>query len=97
MMMKDYLHEKYGIQPVTIAEEINLPDNLRAIRYSKMKIIDDCQAIITEAENIISRARKFKEDDNTDNAEYIQKWLAMIHSSRIKIDLATEFGFNTTK
>ena len=97
MLMKNYLNEKYGLQPMTINEEINASDNIRAVRYSKMKIIDDCDAIMIEAANIKRRAKKFKEEDNTENAEYIQKWLAIIHLCRIKMDSASEYGFNTTK
>lgn len=97
MLMKDYMSEKYGLQPMTIGEEINSSENIRAIRYSKMKIIDDCNAIMVEATNIIRRAQKCKEKDDAEHAEYMQKWLSIIHSCRIKLDTATEFGFNPMK
>ena len=89
----DRIHEAYGLKPMTITEEINAPRNIKAIRYSKIFIIDDCKAIIKEAENIISRAQKVSEIDEDERAEYLQKWLALVHSIRIKMDSATEFGF----
>lgn len=95
MKMKDHLHEVYGLKPMTISEEIDAPKNIRAIRYSKMKVIDDCNAIIIQAENIIRRAQKISEIDEDERAEYLQEWLKLVHSTRIKMDSASEFGFNT--
>lgn len=94
MQMSNYLNEKYGLQPMTISEEIEAPESIRAIRYGKTKVIDDCEAIIRQADNIVSRAKRIREKDDAALAEYIQGWLAIVHTARIKMDSASEYGFS---
>lgn len=94
MKMSNYLNEQYGLRPMSICEELEASENVRAIRYGKMKVVDDCNAIIRQAENIVSRAKRIREKDDAELSEYIQGWLDLVHSARIKMDAASEYGFS---
>ncbi len=61
----------YGLEPMSVEAELNLPENKKKTRNNKVVIVNTCCHIIDLAECIKTRAKWIPEEDDTEHAKLV--------------------------
>lgn len=83
----------YGIQRLTLKEELDLPKYAKQTRQNKMKIIDTCKYIEDLTETIKSRAKKAPELDDPKHAALVQELSDKVNEACKAIEDAWRVGY----
>lgn len=93
-MNRVYLGDDYGLRHMSLKEEANAPQNIKKTRNNKVRIIDDCNAIISMMETLRIRARSCPELDEDGHAKLVEEFASLIVDVKYKADEAFRFGYN---
>ena len=69
----NWLKNCYGMEPMSLEEEINLPKSVKQTRNNKIKIIDRLALDMRNIESLIDDARRIPECDDAKHAALVQK------------------------
>lgn len=84
----DWLKTIYGIEALDLGEEIGLPENMKSTRRCKMEIVDMCSHMISEIEQIRSRAKQIPVEDSDRHAEMVRRLRFKVKSASLAIEKA---------
>lgn len=88
------LGDAYGLKPMSLEEEANAPQNIKNTRNNKVRIIDDCNAIIAMMETIRNRAYRCPELDEDKHAKLVKNFACVVSAVRCEVDMVFRFGYN---
>lgn len=63
--------EKYGLKPLSLEEELALPEPMRRTRNAKIALVDMAEHIAAMADSLKSRARAIPVEDDKYHAELV--------------------------
>lgn len=93
-MNKTYLGDMYGLKPMSLKEEAEAPQNIRNTRNNKVRIINDCDAIMRTMESIRGRVYRCPELDEDGHAKLVEEFTSLVAEVKRKADEAFRFGYN---
>ena len=65
------MYKHYGLQPMTLDEEIAMPAAAKQTRGNKMRIIDLCEDMRLQLYSIENRAKSIPETDDAAHADLV--------------------------
>lgn len=77
----EYLFKQYGLEPMGLWEEVNLPENVRGTRRNKQAIIDRCNHMIQMCETMINRAKQIPEEDDDRHAFMVSTYSRLVEKA----------------
>ena len=89
-----YLGDTYGLKYMSLKEEANAPQNIKRTHNNKVRIIDDCNTIISMMETLCIRARSCPELDEDGHAKLVEEFASLVADVKYKADEAFRFGYN---
>ena len=89
-----YLGDTYGLKLMSLEEEANAPRNIKNTRNNKVRIIDDCNTIITMMETLRSRAYCCPELDDDAHAKLVEELANLVTDVKRNVNEAFRFGYN---
>lgn len=92
-MHTDYIFSYYGIKPLSVEEEWDLPKDTRQTRNNKMKIIDACDHAERLLETIKLRAKGAPELDDPKHAALVQELADKVKEVCKAIEVACGTGY----
>ena len=88
-----YLGKNYGLQPMSLEEEMNLPNTIRQTRNNKVQIINDCDNIARTIETLRWRAYACPELDDEEHAKLVDEYARLVREIVNKVNEALGFGY----
>ena len=80
--------KKYGIEPLSFEEEINLPMARKKTRNNKIKMVDMCESIIKYATWLEEKAIRIPEEDDERHSEMVDRLTEKTRTVVAALDLA---------
>lgn len=90
--MSVYLGNTYGLEPMTLEEEMNAPFNVKRTRENKIAAIDACAFMRRAIDTIESTARKIPERDDDRHSALVELWMQEIQYAEKKLDDVLRVG-----
>lgn len=87
------IYKTYGIQRLTLEEEINLPKYAKQTRQNKMKIINTCKHAESLIETIRWRTKGAPELDDERHAALVQEMMDKVNEMYKAIEVACRVGY----
>lgn len=87
------INNTYGLKPMSIEDEINLPKYAKQTRLNKVKIIDTCKYAESLIETIRWRTRKAPELDDERHAALVQEMMDKVDEMYKAIETACRVGY----
>ena len=74
MMSYEEFQKSYGLNPMSLAKEMNAPANIKSTRNAKISCTHTLEHIIRTCEGELSRTRRIPELDDDHHAEIVRKY-----------------------
>ena len=87
-----WYYKKYGIKPMTLKEELNMPKAAKQTRNNKIKMIGELEWIVKIANQEIDHIRMFPEENNQQHADLVQKYADIIHTAFVTMEDVLRIG-----
>lgn len=87
-----YLRSTYGLEALTLEQEIGLTPNTKRTRNNKIKIIDTCAGIRRLLDTIEFRARMAPAEDNQEHVDLVQEFLDAVNEAYKATERAWSIG-----
>ena len=88
----EYLFKQYGLEPMGLWEEVNLPENVRSTRRNKQAIIDRCNHMIQMCETMINRAKQIPEEDDDRHAFMVSMYSDLVREAAKAVNRAEVYN-----
>ena len=77
----------YGVVPMSVTEEASAPEPVRQTRGNKIRMIDDCAAILRCVNDYGNRARIIPEENDAEHAKRVADLAGKIHAARTALEM----------
>lgn len=88
------INEYYGLEPMTIEQEVELPKNIKRTRICKLTIKDDCESVRRLLASIEFRAKMAPELDDQAHADLMESFARAVAAVRNVAEVAMHVGHN---
>lgn len=74
-----YLHNTYGLEALTLEQEMKLTPNVKRTRSNKIEIIDTCAGIRKLLDTIEYRARMAPAEEDQEHADLVEEFYNAVY------------------
>ena len=82
----------YGLQPMSLEEEMNAPANIKRTRGNKIAAIDTCAFMRRTLDTIESIALNIPELDDDNHSALVEMWMQAIRYAKEQLDEVLRVG-----
>ena len=87
------LCKKYGIKPISLQEEANLPEAIKSTRSNKVKIVAICEYAESLIKQINRRAVNAPELDDDKHSALVEDYARKVEEMKRVIDEVASYGY----
>lgn len=84
----EFLTHRYGIKPMSLDEELALPEPVRKTRNNKCMMMDDLYGMTRTVENLLSYIRRIPEENDPSHSELVDEYRKKLHTAKAALDEA---------